>query len=437
MKTADGQTRLRFPALGIAAWLTFALCVVFLPARASAQASNSCIDCHIVLDPPLKMTREDAAKDIHFQKGLTCTSCHGGDATNDDPNIAMGRSKGFKGKITRAQIPALCGSCHSNGSYMRQYNPSLRTDQLSLYVTSVHGKLFAHGDTKVAVCVDCHSVHAIRPPADTQSTVNPMNVAETCGRCHANADYMKGYKIPTGQLNDYSRSVHHEALAVRGDLSAPTCTTCHGSHGATPPGVASVSAVCSTCHVFQAQLFDASPHKAVFLAMELPGCVTCHSNHLIAHPNDEMLSTGAGSVCVKCHLDGDAGFQAAQDIHGKLKRLEAAILRSDQILDQAESSGMEVSQSRLQQAQGRDALTKARVTIHGANVEQVNSDIQAGLKVAEVTYQGGVAALTELNYRRKGLAISLATIILVLIGLRFYIKHIESPSAARHGDSST
>jgi cytochrome c553 len=25
---------------------------------------------------------------------------------------------------------------------------------------------------------------------------------------------------------------------VRGDLSAPTCSTCHGNHGATPPGVA-------------------------------------------------------------------------------------------------------------------------------------------------------------------------------------------------------
>jgi hypothetical protein len=426
-------------AVRLACWMTIALGILlFMPLGANAQVpptTNSCLDCHLVLDPPLKVAREDAAKDIHFQKGLNCTSCHGGDATNDDPNIAMGRGKGFKGKITRAQVPALCGSCHSNGDTMRKYNPSLRTDQLSLYATSVHGKLFSHGDTKVAVCVDCHTTHTIRPPADTQSTVNPVNVAETCSHCHANADYMKPYSIPTGQFGDYSKSVHHEALAVRGDLSAPTCTTCHGSHGATPPGVASVSAVCSTCHVFQAQLFDASPHKAIFLAMNLPGCVTCHSNHLIAHPTDEMLGVAAGSVCTKCHLEGDAGYQAAVDIHANLKKLEAAIAHSDQILDQAESSGMEVSQARLQQAQGRDALTKARVTIHGAQVDQVNSDIQAGLKVAEINDQAGLAALAERNYRRKGLAVSLAAILLVLIGLRFYIKSIESPMAQGSGDS--
>ena len=58
---------------------------------------------------------------------------------------------------------------------------------------------------------------------------------------------------------------------VRGDLSAPTCTTCHGNHGATPPGFASVANVCSTCHVFQAQLFDSSPHKEAFVVSRPSG----------------------------------------------------------------------------------------------------------------------------------------------------------------------
>ena len=76
----------------------------------------------------------------------------------------MSRKAGFKGKIDRRQIPQLCGSCHSNPNLMRQYDPSLRTDQLAEYHTSVHGKRLAAGDTKVAVCIDCHSVHDIRPP---------------------------------------------------------------------------------------------------------------------------------------------------------------------------------------------------------------------------------------------------------------------------------
>ena len=183
------------------------------------------------------------------------------------------------------KFPQLCGSCHSDPAYIRQFNPSLRTDQLSQYRTSVHGKRLALGDTKVAVCTDCHSVHDLRAPTDSQSTVNPVNVANTCARCHADASYMAEYKIPTNQFAEYGKSVHHEALVVRGDLSAPTCTTCHGNHGATPPGFASVANVCSTCHVFQAQLFDSSPHKEAFSSAGLPGCVTCHSNHGIT-PSD-------------------------------------------------------------------------------------------------------------------------------------------------------
>ena len=102
-------------------------------------------------------------------------------------------------------------------AFMRKYNPSLRTDQFSQYQTSVHGKLLAKGDTKVAVCIDCHGVHDLRPASDPRSKVHPLNIAQTCARCHADAAYMKGYGIPTDQFAKYSTSVHHEAMVVRGD----------------------------------------------------------------------------------------------------------------------------------------------------------------------------------------------------------------------------
>jgi cytochrome c3-like protein len=391
---------------------------------ASAQTPNSCVDCHSALDPPIQVTQEQFAQDIHAQKGLTCASCHGGDPNHADMD-AMSKKAGFRGKIERNQIPALCGKCHSDAAYMRQYSPSLRTDQLSQYQTSVHGKLLAKGDTKVAVCTDCHSVHGLRPASDTRSSVHPMNVAQTCARCHADAGYMKGYPIPTDQFAGYSASVHHQALTVRGDLSAPTCTTCHGNHGAAPPGVSTVQNVCSTCHVFQAQLFDSSPHKPAFAAANLPGCVTCHTNHRVSHPNDAMLGAGPHSVCTNCHGAGDAGYAAAGKIQQELARLEETVLRSDEILNRAESSGMEVGQARLEQDQARDNLTKARVTIHTFNPASVEQDIQAGLKITDKTYQEGQRAMAERNYRRIGLGVSLLTIIVVLGGLRLYLAQIE------------
>jgi len=314
---------------------------------------------------------------------------------------------------------------------MKQYNPSLRTDQYSQYLTSVHGKLLGKGDTKVAVCIDCHGVHDLRPPSDPLSKVYPLNVAQTCARCHADASYMKSYGIPTNQFAEYQTSVHHAAMTVRGDLSAPTCTTCHGNHGATPPGVDSVRNVCANCHVFQAQMYDKSSHKAVFQSAGLPGCVVCHSNHGITHPTDAKLGTGREGVCMQCHSPGDDCDRARADVLASLTKLDQSIKSADRLLDVAESSGMEVSEARLQQDQARDSLTKARVTIHSFQAKLIEQDIQGGLKIAAKDLQEGKEALSERDYRRKGLAVAVVFITITLIGLYLYIRKIEVMGSRR------
>ncbi len=394
----------------------------------AAEAENHCMDCHSQLDPPTGINPDAYASDIHAQKGLTCASCHGGDPSKTD-DAAMSKAAGFRGKVERAQVPALCAKCHSDAAYIHAFNPSLRTDQYDQYRTSVHGQRLAKGDNNVAVCTDCHGVHGIRPASDPRSTVNPMNVAKTCARCHADTAYMKGYRIPTDQYAAYTASVHHAAMVERGDLSAPTCTTCHGNHGAAPPGVTTVENVCSTCHVFQAQLFDQSPHKAAFAAAGMPSCVTCHKNHRIAHPTDASLGSGPTSLCTDCHAPGDDGYKAAVTMQRDLNGLERAITGADEVLGTAERSGMEVSQAKLELAQARDALTKARVSVHGFQPARLEKDLQAGEKVAEETRRAGVKALQDRDYRRMGLGVSLLTIVLVLVGLGLYIREIERNGA--------
>jgi hypothetical protein len=409
--------------------LVMTLAVSALACGSHAQAANTCLDCHSALDPPLQVTETQFSQDIHAQKGLTCASCHGGDPTKADMD-AMSKAEGFRGKIERSQIPALCGRCHSDGSFMRQYNPGLRTDQFSQYQTSVHGKLFAKGDSKVAVCVDCHGVHDLRPASDSRSKVHPLNIAQTCARCHADAVYMKPYGIPTDQFAKYNISVHHEAMTTRGDLSAPTCTTCHGNHGAAPPGVDSVKNVCSNCHVFQAQMYEKSSHKTVFQAAGLPGCVVCHSNHGITHPTDAKLGTGPEGVCMQCHSPGDDCDRARISLLASLTLLDESIKTAERVIGVAESSGMEVSEARLQQDQARDSLTKARVTIHSFQLKLIDQDIQAGLKIAAKDLQAGKDALSERNYRRKGLGITVMFILVTLVGLFLYIRQIERKAAS-------
>ncbi len=414
-----------------ARWLAL-LAAVALPcaaqnaAQGAAQKKNTCLECHATLFDRLLVTAQQHAQDIHTQKGLTCVSCHGGDETSDDAERAMSWSAGFRGPTERAKVPALCAGCHADAAYMRGFNPSLRTDQRSQYRTSIHGKRLAGGDTRVAVCSDCHGVHGMRPAGDSRSRVHPLNVANTCATCHANAEHMKGYKIPVDQFAGYTASVHHQAMAVRSDLSAPTCTTCHGNHGAAPPGVAAVEFVCSTCHVFQAQLFDTSPHKPAFAIMGLATCITCHSNHRIAKPSDAMIGTGKDAVCLNCHSEGDAGYAGSQKMRAALDQLSAAIARADRALEVAENSGMEVSQAKLEHIQARDALTKARVTIHSFQPAKVDEDIKPGLEVAAKSLKAGTDALAERDFRRMGLGISLLTIVAVVAGLGLYIRKLEA-----------
>lgn len=396
-----------------------------LTAFGFGQTKSTCLDCHSGLDQPIGIAQDQYAADVHAIKGLTCANCHGGDPKADDPEKAMNRAAGFKGHIDKKQVPELCGKCHGDAAYIRQYNPSLRTDQFAQYGTSQHGKRLASGDTKAAVCTDCHGVHGIRPASDTRSPVHPLNVAKTCSRCHADAAYMKQYEIPTDQYSNYTQSVHHQAMAVRGDLSAPTCTTCHGNHGAVPPGVASVENVCSNCHVLQAQLFDKSPHKAAFAAANLPGCMTCHSNHKIEHPTDDMLGVGGKAICTNCHDANTPALNTAVSMRKQIDTLRDAITHSDEILNRADRSGMEVSEAKLQQTQAQDSLMKSRVDIHSFNAATVEQETQSGLKIATTTYKAGQDALTERNYRRKGLGVSVILIAFVVAGLWLYIREIE------------
>lgn len=245
----------------------------------TAVAKDSCLECHSILEGPLQTPAKLFGADVHSHHGFRCNDCHGGDPNVDDPEIAMGPSRGFAGKVPRTAIPKLCARCHSDANLIHKFRPQQRVDQLAQYQTSVHGKRLAGGDEAVATCIDCHSVHDIRETKDPQSPTYPLRLPQTCARCHANAEPMKKYKIGTSQFADYQTSVHWEALSKGNDLSAPTCATCHGNHGATPPQVGSVADVCGSCHVVFQELFSKSPHGPPFRAHGGLCCVSLQSRH--------------------------------------------------------------------------------------------------------------------------------------------------------------
>jgi hypothetical protein len=129
---------------------------------------------------------------------------------------------------------------------------------------------------------------------------------------------------------------------------------------------------------------------------------------------------------MKCHAPGDHCDRARVAILGNLTQLDGAIQDADAALRLAESAGMEVSEARLSQDQARDALTKARVTIHTFQTALVEQDIQAGMKIAAADQKAGKDAMVERNHRRIGLGVCLIAIAMMLVGLWLYIKKLES-----------
>jgi hypothetical protein len=399
----------------------------------AAQPEESCVTCHKVLDSErLSAPAKSFQADIHAAKGFGCVACHGGDDKELGPG-AMDPAKGFIGVPARKDIPELCGRCHSDAQFMKRFNPSLRVDQLSEYRTSVHGRRLAEGDTMVATCADCHHVHSIRPPSDPKSNVHPLHVAQTCSRCHANAEYMKPYGIPTDQFSKYQKSVHWATLSEKGDLSAPTCNDCHGSHGATPPGVSSVVNVCGQCHAVQAGRFDASFHSEIFSMIGAPGCVTCHGNHEVRPPGDTFLGVGDGAVCGRCHAADSKGAKVAMGERKLIDSLATGMATADSILARAANAGMEVSQAQADMGNARNALIQARAAIHSFSVDSVKAAVDPGLEVARKASERGRGALHELQIRRLGLAVSAALILLVITILLSKIRRGGPPSAAGDG----
>ena len=414
-------------ALRVALAVSFiALIVICTATFVSAQKPSTCVDCHINLEGRFGDPARSIKDDVHLSRGLSCNDCHGGDPTQTDKVAAKDPHKGYLGRPRTVDVPSFCGKCHNDASFMKKFNPALRVDQEKEYLSSLHGKLLMTGNQKVATCISCHGVHGIRAVSDPLASVYPLNVAETCAECHGKSDYMTEFKIPTNQFQKYKTSVHAKALYEKQDLSAPTCNDCHGNHGAAPPGIASVANVCGQCHVRQAELFQASPHKVVFDNLQYSECVKCHSNHDIAVPHDDLIGTGSQSICITCHQPGDKGYIAAGAMRNRIDELIAGIGRSKDILDHAERAGMEVSRPKFELREAIDALTHSRVLIHTSLPEEVDKVALPGLEIASKSYQAGIGALAELSFRRKGLVVSLF-FILLLAGLVYLkIRQIEA-----------
>ncbi len=538
--------------------LMVSFAVLFIAAGAyAAQPATSCLSCHggDMFDEHARAKVRSFGLDVHSQVGLSCHDCHGG---NPDPKLAddMGaamdpnfKENPYRGAPDRVRIPEFCGRCHSSADFMKRFNPAARVDQVTEYWTSMHGQRLKAGDTNVATCVDCHSVHDIRRRSQPESPVYATKVAETCSKCHSNPKLMASYNIPTDQYARWRVSVHANAMFEKGDVTAPTCNDCHGNHGARPPGVDSVIFVCGNCHAREAELFRKSRkhefwvqhnemmagakcrdcHEGKRAQLELTSfqeCVTCHENHGVVRPSLAMLGALPDTPCAFCHegigklskriaeppekaahyaqvradllktaeglgLKGNQRYDwlvdraqelpmhliqrqehepaklrpefarlfdkfrigktsytyrdiaRGRDVTVSVRRcsdcheteppdrlayiqatrgLTSMIARSERILLAAQRGGVEVRQARAALDEAVDKQIELETMVHTFAPAPILAKQAEGLERAEAALIAGQQSLDELSFRRKGLLVALAFIVLVLVGLALKIR---------------
>lgn len=360
-------------------YILFTLCllVAVLPAPLHAQ-DEDCLSCHnLDEDPSLAEDGIGVAgaawwSSIHAEAGITCDTCHDGkddyphEASepaacidcHDDAGSDLERSihglemardgdaspwpqenacvfchgthdiRAVSDPESRANyrnVPALCGECHGDLEVIQPFG--LSTRQLDSYQLSVHGLSVGdmeEGDDdaapRAAVCIDCHGAHDALLATDPESRINPFNIAQTCGTCHAK------------ESEDYLSSVHGEAFG-HGVSASPNCTDCHGIHSikmvphdeATPLEARLVRTTCVRCHESEALMGEygvaperVSSYQATYHGLArrrgttaVADCASCHGIHAIFPSNDPRSSVAPENLeatCGSCHPGASEAF---------------------------------------------------------------------------------------------------------------------------------
>ncbi len=170
------------------------------------------------IDSFMRSVHAQPSKRDQSRTNATCYDCH------DAHNV------GTLGSLQRAEHrlknPEVCGRCHEK--------------QLADYRESDHGKaLLEKGESKSAVCSDCHTTHEIDSPKGDRVM---LTITQNCGNCHEDAQ--RTY-----------RSSYHGQVNKLGYTNTAKCFDCHGGHkilGVDDPAstihLDNRLKTCNTCH---------------------------------------------------------------------------------------------------------------------------------------------------------------------------------------------
>ena len=197
------------------------------PQQIDTTSNLYCLSCHAEANNPVQLPSgeslniqvvvADFANSTHDRNKISCVQCH--------KDIS-----GFPHPIKTAQTlheyqlqrDTACVECHE-----------VQANQTK---DSIHGLLLNQGDPTAPTCSNCHDPHTQAYMEELTKTER----SEICANCHS------------GIYQEYSKSVHGEAMINENNLDVPGCIDCHGVHTMEDPRTAefrnSSVYLCADCH---------------------------------------------------------------------------------------------------------------------------------------------------------------------------------------------
>src|SRR5207247_6431010 len=99
--------------------------------------------------------------------------------------------------------------------------------------------------------------------------------------------------------------------------------------------------------------------------------------------------------------------------------------RSHELIGRLKNAGIEVSDQELALREAGTKLTLARTEMHAFAPQQLAPIVADGSRIVAGIDRAGQNGVGELRYRRRGLAWSLAAVLLVVVGLVVKVRQID------------
>ncbi len=316
--------RTKWPGLVVAALAAIALCPVVAQAQTEQEVGCARSGCH-----------EEMSVDKQHSPKVQCIECHPnvtGEKADEHPDALSDfgpeQMCAQSGCHPAAQEKVLagphadspCEQCH--GFIHDEFQVlnlkecrGCHKEQATAFTDSVHAK--------EVVCSECHgNSHA--PLATKENLLAPMSKVmqvETCAECHDDE-----------KVKAFRQSAHGRGLLKAGLDVAPTCSTCHGSHGIRPVddpagkvAAENIPETCGSCHSFILAAFKDSVHANVKPEGDRkpPVCTNCHDSHAIQRLDGTPNRLKTPEECGDCHKEEYATYR--ESFHGKATQLGLAV----------------------------------------------------------------------------------------------------------------